>query len=440
MATSCTALRTSLARQTPVYDEVFLQDFTSDMVNEPFVGRHQTETWEDGAATRFFDKIHIQQPNYLKHWRKRDSDECAGADLDAGPPRTFVGFGTTRDSYYMEQIILNSQPFNLDQLRNVPHLDKQIREIYRIIRTMPLAFIGDFLRSRFFSYHDKVQIAGSSFNSFVPTTGNCDINLAQVNITTANLPTSELTWSILLYYTQLLGMRGYSKESGLSKGMFNLVTHSRTFAKLVGMNPEIKSQLHLVGVKDVSPLYELGTGINADPFGPCAPTFDEHQIRFQDAGSGLLERVLPYQNSPATTGEKPLVNTAWFNARYGVSYLLHPKAAVLFTPKPKKVHEMIPSVNSAMWGSWDFVNPQGAIIVPNPDGTTCTHNNDLQWWFYWLCYLEAGFKYEQRDLVIPILHLIDGSGKDCVIDSPVCGSPAQYVAQTYSGDPDMCTA
>jgi len=35
-------------------------------------------------------------------------------------------------------------------------------------------------------------------------------------------------------------------------------------------------------------------------------------------------------------------------------------------------------------------------------------------------------KYEQRDLVLPILHLIDGAGKDCVVDSPVCGDAPEY--------------
>ena len=44
--------------------------------------------------------------------------------------------------------------------------------------------------------------------------------------------------------------------------------------RLVGLNPEVKAQLHLGGVKDVSPLYQIGVGVNADPFGSFAPTFD----------------------------------------------------------------------------------------------------------------------------------------------------------------------
>jgi hypothetical protein len=436
MATSCSAIRTNLARQTPVFSETFLDDYISDMVNAPFVGRHMTATWDYESDRVYFDKMHVMQPDLLTPWQVIDASECGNA---CEPPNAFIGFGSTRDSAVMEQIQLRSQPYCLQQLARVPHVGKQMAKIYKVVRNIPLSFTGDFVRTRHLSYHDTLQIAGSAFGTLAVTAGNTATNLATINLGGAgNLPTSELTWPILTYYTQLLGLRGYSQDSGLSKGMYNLITHPRTYQKLVGQNPEIKSQLHLVGVKDVSPLYELNTGVNADPFGPIAPTFDEHQPRFQTNGSGLLQRVLPYTNTAATTGEKPIVNTTWFNARYGLSYIMHPKAATVYTIQPKKIHEMVPTVNSAMWGTWDFVNPEGLIMWVNPDGTTCTKNNDTRFWFYWLCHLELGFQYEQRDLVMPILHLIDGSGKDCVVDSPVCGDAPAYVTQDYTGNPTMC--
>lgn len=436
MAIACGTLRTNLARQTPVYDEVFLKDFISDMVNEPFVGRHQTEIWEDGADTRTFDKVNIMQPDFTTPWQPRIGGECLDT-CDA--PRVFVGYGTTRDTYFMENLTLNSQPFCLDQLRKIPKVGKQIAEIYRVLRKMPLAFNGDFVRTRQLSYNDTLYICGAAFNTFAVTTGNTATQLTTINLgTTALLPTSELTLQYLNYYGQILGLRGYDQESGLMKGMRNLITHSRCYQKLVGLNPEVRSQIRFEGVKDVSPLYMPGTGINADPFGPFAPTFDEKQIRFQHSGNGLLQRVLPYLNTPTTTGEKPIENPAWVNAQYALSQIIHPKAYTVFTPKPKKIHEMVPTVNSAMWGAWDFINPLGVIQIPNADGTSCTYNNDKQWWFYWLCYLELGFKYEQRPLVINILHQIDGSGQACMVDQPVCGQSPQYVAQNYDGSPIVC--
>lgn len=434
MAISCSLLSTTLARQTPIFDKEFLKDFISDMPGMPFVGRHQTETWEDGADQRFFDKVHVGQPDYTVPWNKRSGADCA----NTLPGRQFISGGTTRDSYFMENKVLNSQLWNLDQLRTIPNLAGQIREMYRNIRRIPMGFTADYLRTRMMSYNDTLYVCGSAFTEQPITTSNMDANANVIELgSSAALPTSDLTLTYLNYYQQSLGMKGYDIDSGMAKGMRNMVTHQRTYQRLVGLNPEVKSQLHLVGVKDVSPLYQIGVGVNADPFGSFAPTFDDHQLRYQDAGNGLLTRVLPYTNVNATTGLKPKINPAYLNARYGITYIIHPKATTLFTPKPKKVHEMIPSINSSMWGNWDYKNGE-VLFYQQQDLTTCQINNDLQFFFYWLCYLELGFKYDQRPLVLPILHLIDGAGQACMVDNPICGNEPQYYQYSTSDSPPIC--
>jgi hypothetical protein len=449
MAILCSLLATTLARQTPVYDEEFLKDFISDMPGAPFVGRHMTETWEDGAEVRVFDKVHVGQPDYTVGWQRRIGAECANSGM---PPRQFISGGTTRDEYWTENKLIASQLWDLDQLRTIPNLKDQIKEMYRNIRRIPMGFTADYLRTKFLSYHDTLYICGSSFlemplvTGFTldPTTGlpvlsggaNIDANANTINVG-GSYPTSDLSLSYLNYYQQKLGMRGYDIESGMAKGMRSLVTGQRTYQRLVGLNPEVKAQLHLQGVKDVSPLYQIGTGINADPFGSFAPTFDDHQLRYQDAGNGLLTRVLPYINVAASTGLKPTENPAWLNARYGISYVIHPKAATLFTPKPKKIHDMIPTVNSSMWGTWQYINDRVLYYV-NQDGSVCQIDNVLQWKFFWLCYLEYGFKYEQRKLVLPILHLIDGAGQACTVDVPICGAAPQYFQYSTSDNPPIC--
>jgi len=432
MAFNCDQIRTELARQTPVYDENFLEDFISgELVTEPFMGRHKTKTWTDGKDTLFYDKMHVQQPDYTGPWQRINSEECGNA---CEPPLTTVGFGTTRDSVFMQQKDLNSQPWCLQQMRGIPHIGEQITQIYKILRDIPQSYIGDFLRTHFTSYHDTLQIAGSDFDTFAITTANTDENLTTINLgAAANLPQSTLTLDILSYYSQLLGMRGYDKKSGLNAGMRNLVTHSRCYQQLVGTNPALRGQLYTQELKNFSPLYTPGKGINAEPFSFLAPTFDEKQVRFQHSGNGLLQRVFPYTNTAATTGGKPEVNPAWFNARYAISYILHPEAATLYTPAPRKIHEMVPSLNTAMFDKWVFINNPGMIRLYNPDGTYCDKDNADQFWFYWRTHLEAGFRYDQRELVMPILHLIDGSGQACVINSPVCGSAPEYVEQDYTG-------
>ena len=440
MAISCSQLSSSLARQTPVYDEKFLKDFISDMTTAPYLGRHQTETWEDGADARFFDKVSVGQPNYTNQWNKRVGADC-GMSF---PTKNYVAFGTTRDSYFMENQSLYSQLFSLDQLRTIPKLGAQMAEIYRNLRKIPVGFSGDFLRTRMLSYNNTLYVCGSAFNTIALQTANeggvpenIDANASTIN-TAGVLPTSDLTWTYLNYYQQVLGLNGYDSESGLPSGMRALITHSRTFQRLVGLNPEIRSQVRLTDFKSASPLYMPGKGINADPFGSFAPTFDEHQLRYQLSSDNVtLERVLPYVNVSATTGLKPQINQAWLNARYAVTYIIHPKASTLFTPKPKKVHEMIPTINSAMWGAWDYIN-DNVLAYPNQDGTQCTINNELRWYFYWLCYLELGFKYDQRPLILPVLHQIDGAGAACMVDLPICGTAPQYVVQNVGDNPPYC--
>lgn len=439
MAISCSQLSTSLARQTPVYAETFLKDFISDMPGQPYVGKHQTETWEDGAETVVFDKIHVGQPDFTKPWNRRRGADC-GMTF---PTRNYVGFGTTRDEYFMENQNLYSQLFSLDQLRTIPKLQQQMTEIYRNIRRIPLSFTNDYIRTRTVSYNDKLYICGNAFTELSltlggNTTGGIDANANVINLgSSANLPTSDLTWTYLSYYAQILGLRGYDMQSSLPSGMRAMITHSRTYQRLVGLNPEIKSFVRLADFKSASPLYMPGKGINAEPFGQYAPSFDEQQIRYQDAGNGYLERVLPYLNTAATTGQKPVENPAWVNARYGVTSVIHPMATVLQTPKPKKVMDKIPTVNTSMWGEWGYHN-ESVLAYTQQDGSQCTIDNANQFQFYWLCYMELGFKYAQRPLVINILHLIDGAGKACMVDLPICGAVPQYTLQNPSDNPAVC--
>jgi hypothetical protein len=342
----------------------------------------------------------------------------------------------------MEQLNVRTKAMCIQQMIRIPNISQQMNMIYKNIRQIPLGFSNDFVRTRMVSYNDTLQICssgtGSGFPTFTITSANTAANLVTINLgSSANLPQSQLTWTYLKYLAQLVNMRGYSMESGLPKSIVNLVTHPLAWQNLTTQNPEVKSLLALRDFAAASPLYKVDQGISADTFGCIAPTFDEQQVRFQHASNGLLQRVLPYRNDPATTGEKPVVNPSWFNARYALSTIIHPKATVLYTAMGGKISEMFPTVSSAMYGKWKMVDPN-PIIWQNPDGSTCNQENDLGYKFYWICPLELGFRYNQNDLVMPILHLIDGSGSACMVNQPVCGTAPQYTTQDYSDDPEVC--
>ncbi len=440
MPISCDLTRTQLAAQTPVYDKIFLQDYKP--LDSALIGRHQTEAWTDGTGdTHVFDRIQIGQPNLTTSWQRIDAGECAASVCK--PPGQFVSFGTTRNSYFKEQFQLRSQPWCLTQLRHTTNPQAQIAEIMRGLKKIPEMYMTDWIQVHAFDFNTSVQVCDSSFPTFTP---NRSINTAGqlVTLILGNdnlLPTSELTWPYLQYLTNgILQLNGYYEAgSGLPMGMYNLITDPRVWFKLTNGMDALKDMMALQDPDQASILYKVGYGVQK-PFGNLVPTLmPANQIRFERVSPGVLQRVFPYINTATTTGIRRIPNPAWINARYGLSFIWHPKAIKIWTPSFGKIHPTVPSINSSFYGQWQFVNPQGLIQVNNTDGTTCTENNDDQRWFYWLCDLEQGFQYMYPELIMPILHLIDGSGKDCTINQPVCGTAPQYVTQDYTDNPTQCS-
>jgi hypothetical protein len=438
MADSCSALRTMLAAQTPVYDQIFLEDWKP--LDSPIMGRHQTEVWKQGTGdTHYQDRIEIGQPDLTTQWQSISAAECAAS---CTPPRKNVSWGTTRSTHGMEQFRIQSPLMCLTQLRYNTRPAEQIARIYQGLKKFPEMYDTDFMRVHAFDLAPTVQVAQSTFPTFTPVRGtNTDGQLTEINMSgTGNLPTSELTFPYLDYLSTELGLQGYSQAgSGLADGMYNLVLDPRSWFKLTNGNPSMKDMMALGDSAQASPLYKIGQGIQK-PFGNYAPTLDKQPIRFQHVGSGVLNRVFPYYNAATTTGIKRTLNPAYVNAQYQLSFIWHPKAIKIFTPDFKKMNEMVPSVNSAMFGTWTLINPEGVMQYTQPDGTVCTLNNDERLWFYWLCALEMGFQYQYPELLMPILHLVDGSGYSSTVDSPVCGSAPSYTAQTYSDDQSVCQA
>ena len=419
-----------------MYDKMFLRDFKP--MNSPYIGRHETEAWPTGTGdTHYFDRVEVGQPNLSNQWQRISAGECENA---CSPPRVHVGWGGTRSSYYKEQMVLTSQLMCLTQIMNQTRPGEQIAQIYRLLKKIPETYTQDFIRVNAFRQSPSVAIAGSDFNTFVPTTVNTTGQLTVVNLgATASLPTSQLSWPYLNYLQTIQQLNGSDDESGLPTGMGNLITDARAWFLLTNGSGDVKETMALAGPEQASALYKIGYGIQK-PFGNFAPSLDAMPIRFQHTGNGRLNRVFPYVNVAATTGIKRQVNAAWVQARYQLSFLWHPKAIKVWTATFDKIHEMVPSVNSALYGQWSFINPQGVISYDQPDGTTCTKNNDLQDFFYWVCRLQLGFQYMYPELIVPILHLVDGSGKSSTVNDPVCGTAPQYVPQYYLDNPSECPA
>lgn len=441
MADSTATFRTNFAAQTPVYDEAFLQDWKP--LDSPYIGKTLTEVWKQGSGdTHTADRIEIGMPDLTTPWQTISASECGSSPCD--PPKTYVGFGTTRTTHNMEQRQLNSQLFCMTQLRYNTRPSEQVGMIMKGLKKIPEMYTSDYLRVKAFAQAPTVQVCRSTPATFVPTAVNTSNQLTLIDLGgSGNLPTSQLSFPYLNYITTTLGLNGYTDAgSGLASGMYNLITSDRAWYKLTNGADSMKDMMALQSPDEASPLFKIGQGIQK-PFGNIAPSLDTRPMRFQlmtGGSGGLLNRVQEYINVTGSTGIKRQVNPAWVNARYELGFIWHPKAIKLFTPEFKKMHDKVPTVNSAMFGEWQFVNNQGALPYTTPDGTPVTKDNALQNWFYWICRLELGFQYMYPELMTPILYLVDGSGLNSIVADPVCGSAPAYVAQTYSDNPTFCVA
>lgn len=439
MARDCDEFRDELARQTPVFDKAFLKTFTP--LDSTVLGRHESGTWQPGTGdTHFVDRLDIGYPNLNNRWQRISSAEC-GTDSCA-PPRVGISMGSVRTDYGMDQIDLTSDLFCLTKLMYDTRPSEQIAEWYRSIRKLPMIYSDDYIRAMAAMEATTIQIAGADFDTFTPNSGaggNIAGMLTTINLGGAgNLPTSQITWPYMQRLTAQLALEGYGDESGLPSMMYNFITEERVWFRLTNGNPELREQFKTDDYRKASPLYKIGEGIQV-PYGNLAPTITKTPIRFQHLGSGVLNRVYPNTNIAGTTGTVREVNQAYLDAQYGLSFLWHPKAVKVWSPPGGKLHEMVPTLNSALFGKWEFICPQETNMrYVATDGTVCTGiNNDRRLYFYWLCALQMGFQYKQPQLLMPILHLLDASGKYATVDDPVCGT-TEYTPQDYSNDPAGC--
>jgi hypothetical protein len=438
MAIDCNALRDEMARQTPFYDKMFLKSYQP--METDTLGRHETGAWEMGTGdTHYVDRLDIGQPDLTEPWEAIDSSEC-GND-PCSPPETSVAMGSKRTHHNMEQKNLKSPLWCLKKLEYDTRPDEQMRIWYEALRKLPTIYLNDWMRVHAVTDAPALEVCDDRFGNIVPDNtpgGNILGQLTTISFgATANLPQSELTFPYLRRIAAAKRAAGYATDSNLPPMMYNLITNDDSWFDLTNGRPEMKSMFAIDDYKKASPLYKVGVGLQ-EPYGNFAPTITNTPFKFQHIGGGVIQRVFPATNIAGDTGTIRQVNNASLDAIYTISAVWHPKAVKIWTPPGGKLHEMVPSVNSAMFGKWKLINTaQTNFSYVWPDGTECVKNNDEQMYFYWKAHLEQGFQYQQPTLAAMIVHQVDGSGRCKMVNQPVCCTP-QYARQYYTNNPTPC--
>ncbi len=447
MATACSPAKfiSNLGSLAPHFDEGWLHDWSP--MESAYNGKHLTSTWRLVTGdSHIRTRVTIGYPNLLQSKQRISSADCGDA---CHPPTDHVAFGTNRSQHFMHQWAKNTQPFCITQLRYQYDPQGQMAEIITGLKKIPVMETSNFIRTRAFVMSESVAIAGPLTagvpSTFVPNEGvNVDSQMTTIDLgSAAALPTSRLTFPYLDWITATMDLGGYhEKPSGLAQGVFNLITDRYEWFNLTNGNASMKNMMALTEAGQASGLYKIGQGIQV-PFGNYAPSLDIIPPRFQlmaGGSGGLINQVLPMINvQTGTTGTRQIPNPAYLQADYQLSWIWHPAALMVHTPEYGKIHPLVQSINSSMYGKWMNIN-DAVMIYENPDGTSCTMNNVDKNQFYLRALFEMGVEYIEPNMILPILHRTGSSQLRTITNDIPCGTGTAYVAQTYSDDPIVCVA
>lgn len=434
---SCSSYYDYLFDRAPHFDEDLLTDwFPTD---DAWIGQIRTFPWKPSTGTEHvWDRLHIGAPDLSQSWPVFDtqvSNCLAGA---CAPNEISVGWGSTRQTYGEQRQSYTTNLLCFDQINTRARAKDQMSQIITGLKLITKQVWSDWMRSASALFNTNLYICGAAGTivPIVPTTFTG--NLLTINVGAGNAPTSNLSVEYLQRFYEPLQLNGYFKSKYVLEGMFKLITDPISAQQLIQMNPHLASMFKFDDFKKGGELFKYGA---QRAIGNFAISWDEFPARFYETtpGSGLLRRVWPYVNTPATIGLQPTVANEYLLAPIQLSQVWHPEAMLRGTPEMASVHPEMPFMTRDQGGKWNFMggNRDRTLVVKDPvTQTTCTVDNKrgnqgLLWSDF-----AAGIKAQRPELTRCVLHQRDPG---CVVDNPACSVAPAYVTQNLSDSNPVCT-
>jgi hypothetical protein len=436
MAWNCNAYFDVLFDRAPHFDEDLQKDWYP--TDDAWLGKMATIPWEARTGTEHvWDTTHIGAPDLSQAWAKFDTQSSACLAGACTWPEISVCWGSTRKVYDQERIGYRTNVLCFDQINTRAKANKQMADILAGIKEIAKMVQSDYCRRNALMMNDTLYICGSALAT-VPITGSMFTGAAlTMDIGGAgNLPTSALTIDYLRRFYDPLQFKGYFKSKWVPQGMFNLITDMNTGSQMIELNPQLLGEYKFTDFLEGGRLYKYGVN---RAIGNFSLSWDESPIRFYwDAGAGVMRRVFPWHNVPATIGVKPDLSSQYLLAPYQVSFIWHPEACKRAVPNMESVNPLLPFMTRDQTGEWHFLggNRDKTFLATDPaSGQTCTIDNKAgNQGLLWSQFSNA-IKFEKPEWTRAILHLRDPG---CVNDFAVCSVPPAYVLQNYSDACPLC--
>lgn len=436
MATwSCSAYFDYIFDRSPHFDEDILIDwFPTD---DAWIGQVMPGTWDAfTGTTHVYDRVHIGFPDISQAWQLFDTQDSNCVSGACAPNEISVGWGSTRKTYNRVRQSYTTNVLCFDQIDTRAKAKEQFAQIIRGIKDITKIVQSDYLRTQALMQIDNLYIAGSALETIPVSASMFTGQAVTINIGgAANLPTSMLTAQYLQRFYEPLMFAGYFKSKYVPNGMFKLITDPITSQQLVQANPALISNFKFTDFQRGGELFKYGMSAGIGNFGIA---WDGYPMRYYfDTATGLMQRVFPYVNIPATIGIKPSPAVEYQQAPYQINYIWHPEAMRRLVPSLESVHPEMPFLTRDLGGKWRFSGPGSDVIVhTDPQtGTTCTIDNKRRNQGLWFADFENAIKFERPEIVRAILCQRDPG---CVTDQPACTTPPNYVVQNFSDSNPVC--
>ncbi len=422
MAIDCTKFSSYLARRTPN----FLKDFVEDLHPRDVVytSLYENKTWTSYTGTQHtWDRIHVAMPNDGGDWEQMDAGACAMNICD--PQSRQIDWGSTRASFGKFRRRWKTRILCLDQIRHVEEAEAQLEAIWKGLMKVPEYIQADWMKYQQVLGADKIYIAGKAGTTVTVTAGMFTGGLNKINLgSSANLPTSKLTVPYLMRQTYRLQMEGYFDGEYVPTGKYKVITDEQTAYELANGNPALSAMYDAADFDKGGKYYQYGAMMGVGNF---LLQDTPYPARFQHIGSGVLQRIWPFQNIPATVGLKPDIDEAYINAPYQISVLPHRKAREIYVGEIPSVHPKMQFGSRDLWGKWNWINDAYLQAFDPNTGAACSMENPVRNKGYFLADFEAGVRNTRPELERVILHQRE---PQCMIDDPRCATTPAQVYQT----------
>jgi hypothetical protein len=439
---SCSAFPQFLVDQTPVFDELIMEDVRP---TDGWLLNIQTGSMPMGTPTEVTqDRFKHVFPNTTKTWSRTNAGSCIGTPCDK--TEYCIGWGADRKTYYAEEQSWATPLLCYDQDMHITHAMEHIQQIIRdILRPATTAISSNFMRKRAAQWSGKKWAANRNMSTF--TYSWTVIGDEEIYIDASIAPTAlfKLTPQMLQRRFEPLMRIGYGGKNPFKETapFIELVTDIATCWDLdhlggsqgVGGTPSTASNWRFTQFSAVNEYWRYGFSgqlgnymVRTDPMG----------LRFNYVtqlinGLYRYQVVLPYKNVVTTGagGEAGIgseENPDYDLAQFSFSFIWHKRAMELLVMNAAPLNPEMPFSSRDFGGKWQFVMDNLGTDV---NGCVIENKRRNKGQFI------ADYKYYLRPMNVEFCELIFHKREPaCVIEIDTCNADPGYPAQVY----DSCNA